>query len=123
MGWTFVSDYALYGGLMDGTSFDDINALNALNALASDDFGEWDRELEITQELIDGFAALTGNDRWIPVDVDRARRESPFGGTIAQRRQAGAPVPDAGPVPLTAARTAPAPITDDDAHSPETSPR
>jgi len=65
---------------MDGTPFDDIEALNAL---ASGDFGEWDREFEVTQELIDGFAALTGDDQWIHVDVERARRESPFGGTIA----------------------------------------
>ena len=37
----------------------------------------------VTQELIDGFAALTGDRQWIHVDVERARRESPFGATVA----------------------------------------
>jgi acyl dehydratase len=39
--------------------------------------------IEISQEKIDAFAALTGDDQWIHTDPDRARRESPFGGTIA----------------------------------------
>src|ERR1700690_188269 len=38
--------------------------------------------LEGTQEKIDQFAAVTGDDQWIHVDVERAK-ESPFGGTIA----------------------------------------
>jgi acyl dehydratase len=38
---------------------------------------------EITQEQIDGFAEITGDHQWIHVDVERARRESPFGTTIA----------------------------------------
>jgi acyl dehydratase len=37
----------------------------------------------VTQELIDGFAALSGDRQWIHVDPDRARRESPFGATVA----------------------------------------
>ncbi|MFD9682507.1 MaoC family dehydratase [Rhodococcus sp. NPDC059969] len=37
---------------------------------------------EVTQESIDQFARVTGDDQWIHVDVDRAK-ESPFGGTIA----------------------------------------
>lgn len=41
---------------------------------------EW---LEITQEQIDGFAELTGDDHWIHVDVTRAARERPNGKTIA----------------------------------------
>lgn len=39
--------------------------------------------LEITQARIDGFAEATGDRQWIHVDVDRARRESPYGSTIA----------------------------------------
>lgn len=39
--------------------------------------------LPITQELIDSFAALTGDRQWIHVDPERARRESPFGTTVA----------------------------------------
>lgn len=39
--------------------------------------------LTIDQERIDAFAACTGDHQWIHVDVERARRESPFGSTIA----------------------------------------
>ena len=38
---------------------------------------------EVTQETIDGFAELSGDDQWIHVDIERAKRESPFGTTIA----------------------------------------
>ncbi len=37
----------------------------------------------ITQEDIDAFARLSGDRQWIHTDVERARRESPFGTTIA----------------------------------------
>jgi acyl dehydratase len=37
----------------------------------------------ITQERIDAFAAATGDHQWIHCDVERARRESPWRGTIA----------------------------------------
>jgi len=39
--------------------------------------------LTVTQEMIDHFADVTGDHQWIHVDVERARRESPFGATIA----------------------------------------
>ena len=42
--------------------------------------GEW---REVTQEMIDEFAELSGDDQWIHVDVERAKSESPFGTTIA----------------------------------------
>jgi acyl dehydratase len=38
---------------------------------------------EVTQEMIDTFAELSGDDQWIHVDVERAKNESPFGTTIA----------------------------------------
>jgi acyl dehydratase len=38
---------------------------------------------EVTQEMIDTFAGLTGDHQWIHVDVERAEAESPFGTTIA----------------------------------------
>src|SRR5499425_1964862 len=47
------------------------------------------RELGVTdwvtvgQDRIDRFAACTGDRQWIHVDVERARRDSPFGGPIA----------------------------------------
>ena len=37
----------------------------------------------VMQTDIDAFAALTGDDFWIHVDVERARRERPGGRTIA----------------------------------------
>jgi acyl dehydratase len=37
----------------------------------------------LEQDRIDAFAACTGDRQWIHVDVERARRESPFGGPIA----------------------------------------
>jgi len=41
--------------------------------------GDWHL---VTQEAIDAFADVTGDDQWIHVDVERAK-DSPFGGTIA----------------------------------------
>jgi acyl dehydratase len=37
----------------------------------------------VSQERIDQFATCTGDQQWIHVDVERARRESPFGGPVA----------------------------------------
>jgi acyl dehydratase len=42
--------------------------------------GEW---RDLTQEDVNAFAELSGDDQWIHVDVERAERESPFGTTIA----------------------------------------
>lgn len=39
--------------------------------------------LAVPQSLIDSFAEITGDRQWIHVDPARARRESPFGSTIA----------------------------------------
>jgi acyl dehydratase len=41
---------------------------------------EW---ITIDQSQIDRFAECTGDHQWIHVDVERAKRESPFRGTIA----------------------------------------
>ncbi|HEY2907111.1 MAG TPA: MaoC family dehydratase [Vicinamibacterales bacterium] len=37
----------------------------------------------VDQHRIDEFADCTGDRQWIHVDVERARHESPYGGTIA----------------------------------------
>jgi acyl dehydratase len=37
---------------------------------------------EVTQEAVDAFARVTGDDQWIHIDVERAK-QTPFGGTIA----------------------------------------
>ena len=65
---------------MDTIRFDDIEGLNAL---VSDEFGEFGDPIEVTQEMINDFADLTGDHQWIHVDVERCERESPFGGPIA----------------------------------------
>jgi acyl dehydratase len=38
---------------------------------------------EVTQEMINQFAELSGDDQWIHVDIERAKCESPYGTTIA----------------------------------------
>jgi acyl dehydratase len=42
--------------------------------------GDW---LTVDQPRIDAFAAATGDLQWIHTDPDRAKRESPYGTTIA----------------------------------------
>jgi acyl dehydratase len=39
--------------------------------------------ITVDQERINQFADCTGDHQWIHVDVERAQRESPFGGTVA----------------------------------------
>ena len=60
--------------------FDDIEGLNAA---ASEEFGDWGPPTKVTQEMVDAFADLTGDHQWIHSDVERAKRDSPFGNTIA----------------------------------------
>lgn len=51
-------------------------------AAAGEELGssEW---LTVTQERVNQFAEATGDHQWIHVDVERATKESPFGGPIA----------------------------------------
>ena len=39
--------------------------------------------LPVDQKMIDVFADLTDDHQWLHVDVERAAKESPYGGTIA----------------------------------------
>ena len=39
--------------------------------------------IEVSQARIDAFAAATGDRQWIHLDPERARRDSPWGTTIA----------------------------------------
>jgi acyl dehydratase len=43
-------------------------------------YSDW---IDITQEQVQKFAEATGDFQWIHVDVERAQKESPFGGPIA----------------------------------------
>jgi len=65
---------------MQKIRFDDIDGLNGA---ASEEFGDWGPPTKVTQDMVDAFAELTGDHQWIHSDVDRAKRDSPFGGTIA----------------------------------------
>lgn len=59
-----------------------VESPEALKALIGQELGvsDW---LEVTQDLIDRFAEVTGDHQWIHVDVERAKREMPGGKTIA----------------------------------------
>lgn len=57
--------------------------IDALKSLVSPTFSGWSNEFLVTQQIIDDFAALSGDDYWLHTDPVRARAESPFGTTIA----------------------------------------
>ena len=58
-----------------------VNGIDELKTRVGDELGvsEWH---EVTQEKVDAFAEVTGDDQWIHIDPERAK-ETPFGGTIA----------------------------------------
>ena len=58
-----------------------LNGLDEVKAYVGKELGVSDWHT-VTQEEIDEFAKVTGDDQWIHVDVERAR-QTPFGGTIA----------------------------------------
>lgn len=55
----------------------------AMKALVSEAYSAWSNQVVVDQALIDEFARLSGDDYWIHTDPERARKQSPFGGTIA----------------------------------------
>ena len=57
-------------------SLDELKGLVGQEVAVSD----W---IEITQDRINRFADATGDHQWIHLDAERARRESPYGTTIA----------------------------------------
>lgn len=59
-----------------------INGLEELKALVGQEIGtsEW---LKVEQSRIQQFADATNDHQWIHLDVERAKKESPFGGPIA----------------------------------------
>ena len=58
------------------TSIDDATGLVGSELGVSD----W---LEIDQQRVNDFAAVTGDHQWIHIDVERAKNESPYGAPIA----------------------------------------
>jgi len=68
--------------LTAGKPHAEANGVDGLVALKDEIVGpsQW---REVTQEMVNTFAELSGDDQWIHVDVERAARESPFGTTVA----------------------------------------
>lgn len=60
----------------------EIASLAALKELIGQEVAvsDW---VQITQERVNLFAEATGDRQWIHIDVERSRKESPFGGTVA----------------------------------------
>jgi acyl dehydratase len=58
-----------------------LNGLDEVKAYVGKELGVSDWH-EVTQEKVNAFAEVTGDDQWIHVDIERAK-ETPFGGTIA----------------------------------------
>jgi acyl dehydratase len=59
-----------------------IKGFDELATLSGQEIGKSDW-IEVTQDMVDQFATVTGDDQWIHTDVKRAARQSPFGGTVA----------------------------------------
>jgi acyl dehydratase len=57
--------------------------VEALSAAANGEPGAWSVEVEVSQDMINRFAELTGDHQWLHVDVERCRRESPYKTTVA----------------------------------------
>jgi acyl dehydratase len=59
-----------------------VQGIAGLRELAGQHIGysDW---IEVTQERVNQFAEATGDHQWIHVDVERAKKESPYGGPIA----------------------------------------
>ena len=60
----------------------EVSGIEGLKELQGKTIGPTDWRT-ITQEDIDTFAELSGDDQWIHVDIERAKSESPFGTTVA----------------------------------------
>jgi acyl dehydratase len=59
-----------------------VDGVEGVKGLVGKEVGPTDW-VEITQDMVNLFAEATGDHQWIHVDVERAQKESPFGGPIA----------------------------------------
>ncbi len=59
-----------------------VDGIEGVKSLVGQEVGPTDW-VEITQDMVNLFADATGDHQWIHVDVERAKKESPFGGPIA----------------------------------------
>ncbi|HKM99837.1 MAG TPA: MaoC family dehydratase [Candidatus Binataceae bacterium] len=65
---------------MESIRFDDVEKLRSK---ISKEYGPWSKPIEVTQEKINRFADVTGDHQWIHIDIERCKKESPFGGPVA----------------------------------------
>jgi acyl dehydratase len=65
---------------MESIRFDDVEGLRLK---ISQEFSAWSKPIDVTQDKINRFADVTGDHQWIHIDIERAKRESPFGGPVA----------------------------------------
>ena len=60
-----------------------VKDIEAMKSLVSEEYSPWSNEFTVSQEVINEFARLSGDDYWIHTDPAQAREKSPFGTTIA----------------------------------------
>ena len=65
---------------METIRFDNIEKLKSK---VGEEFSAWSKPIEVTQDKINQFADVTGDHQWIHIDIERAKRESPFKGPVA----------------------------------------
>jgi acyl dehydratase len=65
---------------METIKFDDIEKLRSK---VSTEYGPWSKPIEVSQDKINKFADVTGDHQWIHLDIERCKKESPFGGPVA----------------------------------------
>lgn len=61
----------------------DFKDQQALESLIEEQFSDWSAPVTVTQQMINEFAALSGDSMWLHVDVERCAEQSPFGKPIA----------------------------------------
>ena len=66
--------------MMENIKFDDVEKLRSK---ISKEFGPWSEPIEVSQDKINKFADVTGDHQWIHIDIERSKKESPFGGPVA----------------------------------------
>ncbi len=59
-----------------------VDGIDGLQSVVGEHLG-YSSWVDITQDMVNTFADATGDHQWIHIDVERATRESPFGGPIA----------------------------------------
>ena len=65
---------------METIRFDDVEKLRSK---ISQEYGNWCKPIEVSQQKINQFADVTGDHQWIHIDIERCKKESPFGGPVA----------------------------------------